>query len=660
VKIRFVAAATSVALLLLAACGGSESSTQDSTRTKNAALPTATSATPSPTTAPTTPAPSCATGGACVVGDTGPGGGIVFYAAQTLQPWGQYMEVSKQTLDTRFDTMWCDVMPKEAFPNADALGNGRATSEFYAKPCKRGQLRMVTDLVQGKYDDWHLPTLADAKQMYLVREKLQLEGQWHYTATPNLADGKQEAWAVYMVEEQIMSMNPEAGYAGRAIRTFAPRQAPSCANGDACKVGDIGPGGGVVFYAATTPQPWGQYLEVSQKTLDTRFDTMWCDVVPTEQFPNADALGNGRATTEFYAKPCTRGQLRMATDLAQGGYDDWHLPTLADLKQLFLVSKQLKIEGQWHYSATAVAKDKQAIALYMVDGQVKPMNPLAGFAGRAIRTFGPKGTAPTTLAPTTVPPTTITPTTLAPTTVPAQNASCATGGKCKIGDVGPGGGIVFFAATTPQPWGQYLEAPTKNIASNQFWCDNLSTDIAGAQATAIGDGKQNTIDMDNACKSGAGQAAADFTLGGKDDWYLPSKDELNAMRAQRTLLNMSGYFFSSSEAKTYYAWDQYMADGTPYAQSKNSGRDVRPIRAFGPTGKALATAGSTSQSLPVPTTGPVTAVPKPTVPATTATTLTIPAKPKQTVNTPTTIAKTTKAPKKSKPKSPATTTTVKK
>ena len=47
---------------------------------------------------------------------------------------------------------------------------------------------------------------------------------------------------------------------GRAVGRAEPG---SCAAGGACKVGDAGPCGGVVFFDAATKQSWGRYLEVA-------------------------------------------------------------------------------------------------------------------------------------------------------------------------------------------------------------------------------------------------------------------------------------------------------------------------------------------------------------------------------------------------------------
>ena len=49
---------------------------------------------------------TCAQGGACVQGDVGPGGGIVFYVSPTLQPWGRYLEMETAYINP---ASWCKI-----------------------------------------------------------------------------------------------------------------------------------------------------------------------------------------------------------------------------------------------------------------------------------------------------------------------------------------------------------------------------------------------------------------------------------------------------------------------------------------------------------------------------------------------------------------------
>ncbi len=99
-----------------------------------------------------------------------------------------------------------------------------------------------------------------------------------------------------------------------------------------------------------------------------------------------------------------------------------------------------------------------------------------------------------------------------------------------LGDVGPGGGLVFLISggltyeMAPKTWSG---AGTPDSASR--WC-NVYTNITGAVGIAIGTGSANTTAMQPAaCSSGAGVSARAYRGGGLTDWFLPSKDELNAM-----------------------------------------------------------------------------------------------------------------------------------
>jgi Protein of unknown function (DUF1566) len=73
-----------------------------------------------------------------------------------------------------------------------------------------------------------------------------------------------------------------------------------------------------------------------------------------------------------------------------------------------------------------------------------------------------------------------------------------------------------------------------------------------------------------------------LAMNGHSDWFLPSKDELNQMYIQRTVIggfsNIS--YWISSEYDDNLAWNQYLDDGSVYASIKTNVFCVRAIRAF--------------------------------------------------------------------------------
>ena len=164
-----------------------------------------------------------------------------------------------------------------------------------------------------------------------------------------------------------------------------------------------------------------------------------------------------------------------------------------------------------------------------------------------------------------------------------------------LGDIGPGGGLVFYDAGSVQEWGQYLEmapntwsglgTPDERIA----WCNNSTSDVTGAVGTAIGTGSSNTIAMDVACTSGAGQEAADYPGGAKTDWFLPSKDELTAMYNYKLVMPIRMLAAYGFDNYAYWSSSQIVADGAYYkdftggyssAANKFDPFRVRPVRAF--------------------------------------------------------------------------------
>ncbi len=116
------------------------------------------------------------------------------------------------------------------------------------------------------------------------------------------------------------------------------------------------------------------------------------------------------------------------------------------------------------------------------------------------------------------------------------------------------------------------------------WFNGTHT-ITGATGTAIGTGETNTNTI--VVSQGAGNYAAkicqDLVLNGYDDWYLPSKDELNKIYQNKAAIGGfagTGYW-SSTEENFQSAWILYFTSGTLTFGDKNASNiRVRAIRTF--------------------------------------------------------------------------------
>jgi hypothetical protein len=175
-----------------------------------------------------------------------------------------------------------------------------------------------------------------------------------------------------------------------------------------------------------------------------------------------------------------------------------------------------------------------------------------------------------------------------------------------IGDIGPGGGLVFLISggltyeMAPKTWSGSSSDDTPSLA----WCSDTSTSIAGAVARAVGTGSANTTAMlALPCTSGAAFSADAYAGGGFTDWFLPSRDELNAMCnysrnpttpptgvctgsqdgtfSTGTYGFASGGYWSSTQLGAFGAWAQSLVDGLQVSGVFKVGPvRVRPVRAF--------------------------------------------------------------------------------
>jgi hypothetical protein len=169
--------------------------------------------------------------------------------------------------------------------------------------------------------------------------------------------------------------------------------------------------------------------------------------------------------------------------------------------------------------------------------------------------------------------------------------STAIAGKIKvgtkvgaIGDTGPAGGKIFYVdANDACPGWKYLEAALADISGTKTWVSIAyqSTDISGT-ATAIGCGAANTRTiLTTDADAPAARACADYEYGDYDDWFLPSKDELNEVYTNKTAIGIeSGYYWSSSQLDACGSWDQNFSNGDQSVYSKDYTYSVRAVRAF--------------------------------------------------------------------------------
>jgi hypothetical protein len=193
--------------------------------------------------------------------------------------------------------------------------------------------------------------------------------------------------------------------------------------------------------------------------------------------------------------------------------------------------------------------------------------------------------------------------TVGPTDQPTPVATTPSGvaHTYAIGDTGPAGGIIFITPSTPgNTIGKYFEASLASFTSPVAWCSDVPT-LLGATGTSIGSGALNTAVLLARCGStGAGNIAASFRGGGKSDWFLPSKDELNQLcqYASGQLQCVGGWspdvelkagfakqysYWSSSEraeSGVNDVWAQYFGSGQTYDMPKIQINYVHPIRAF--------------------------------------------------------------------------------
>ena len=175
--------------------------------------------------------------------------------------------------------------------------------------------------------------------------------------------------------------------------------------------------------------------------------------------------------------------------------------------------------------------------------------------------------------------------------------TCATGGTCSIGQTGPGGGLIFITPTTSgNTTGKYFEAAPAGWSGTGIdpvaaFC-SVASIHSGALGTAIGTGEANSNAISSDCIVSASDTVTALVLNGKDDWFMPSFNELKEMytslhKASPSLGGFSNdnYWSSTDDATTAgYALQGWFgsSDGITGWGITNETQSYkyRPVRSF--------------------------------------------------------------------------------
>lgn len=155
-----------------------------------------------------------------------------------------------------------------------------------------------------------------------------------------------------------------------------------------------------------------------------------------------------------------------------------------------------------------------------------------------------------------------------------------------IGANGPSGGIVFYDKGQYSNGWRYMEASTNDLTGSQWGC--FGSDANNSSGTAVGSGYFNSVSIANfhnnltnyylnpsLCNNAnngtvSSKNALEIVIGGNNDWFLPSIDELNLLYTNLHLQNL-GYFTSD----LYWSSSQNDADTAKAIDFSNGNSSIQ-------------------------------------------------------------------------------------
>ena len=180
----------------------------------------------------------CSQGGGCEVGDTGPGGGTIFYISPTainsasgISTGGRYLEVAPinwSGLSVESTTAWARAATSVT-GTLSAIGAGAENTRLINNALTTNSVaaKVAADLTFGTKSDWFLPSTLELKEMYdalyapSLSGNLSIRNYWSSTQDPTLSSRADTYW---FGDGGLVSPTDKLGAAItlRPIRAYSP------------------------------------------------------------------------------------------------------------------------------------------------------------------------------------------------------------------------------------------------------------------------------------------------------------------------------------------------------------------------------------------------------------------------------------------------------
>ena len=306
---------------------------------------------------------SCANGGLCSIGDTGPGGGVVFYDAGSNQSWGRYLEFAPST--SQVSRTWSTGANQQiTVTGADgtAIGTGLENTTLIA--AQSGNLAAssaasyAASYSNNNKSDWFVPSKAELNELCkYARNTGQAAGSstrcsggsaptlrgftadWHWSSSQSGNNGALDQ--NFYDGDQGGDGKDWTGIV-RPVRAITPLT--DCQLAIACAVGDLGPAGGRIIYVNPTSSNAYDFVEAAPTDIAP---TLWC------AGPKANTvIGHNSAYRDINSvlivsnvqlRNCTSGAGTSAQNYSANGLSGWQIPnySLVDLMRTALFNNGL-------------------------------------------------------------------------------------------------------------------------------------------------------------------------------------------------------------------------------------------------------------------------------------------------------------------------------